>query len=100
MSDMIYIADMNLFVNMDQVISAEFEPEAYYDIEDVPDGEQPHQKLVPAKMTLVTAELEVHQVDGYDGAFLGAASKNVEIIVSGHSARALFGRLKDISDFI
>ena len=99
MSEMIFIPERNLFINLDQVISVEFEPEHDYvddELADMP-GFEPRTVHVMDKLTLVTTALELGQVDGYDGEFKGVASVSKKITITGHKAMAMFNMLVEFS---
>lgn len=101
MSEMIFIADMNLFVNLDEVISAEYEPEHYCDIDDyTPKGEVPRQRFYKARMSITTTALEVGTIEGYEGSIRAAGSESKVITLFGPIATRMHERLVNFSELI
>jgi hypothetical protein len=98
MSNLIYIPDCNLFINLDQVVNARYEPaHDYVDDEFARDGAPV--RIIHAQEILIitTTALEVRVIDGFDGVFAGAASKSQEIKLSGEYAILVLNSLVDDS---
>jgi hypothetical protein len=96
MSDLIYINEYKRFINLDQVITAEFEPEHdIYADEDISEGEEP--RVVGHKddrLIITTTELEMEQDEGYDGKFLGVTATSKRYVFCGPTAKSMFGLLR------
>lgn len=97
MSELFYFPELGLFVNMKHLISARYEPE-----HDVIDDEvnPPTTTHLGAVLVLVTKELEVETISGFDGELKGAASKSVEIVLKDGVAKRMFERLSFYSETI
>lgn len=89
-SEMLFLDEHNLFLNLADVISAEFFP-----AHEFTDDEQEPAKTyqIDDRMEITTKIMEVEKIDGYDGAYLGAASKNATVVFEGATARRLFNLL-------
>jgi hypothetical protein len=89
-NEMIFLDEHNLFLNLSDVIDAEFIP-AHEFIDNEQDPAKTYQ--IDDRMVLTTKTLEVEKIDGFDGTFLGAASKNATVEFEGATARRLFNLL-------